>query len=208
MKYKVVIDKNKLENLGFEETSLLSLIGLLEYNNLFMRLYLGDLMEKENLRDVERLLCLSASVAYLYEALTKFKSLKRRIRNDDFSHSDEFNNAWEVINSRETASFIEGVLKFIRNKSTFHIDTEVVSNFVAQGFINEWDEVIIWNGDLERTGSEMSPLVDSMIINWYIKSVGEPLPAAEKISKIYSSLRTVVRITAMHWFDARYEEYE
>ncbi|WP_391122499.1 hypothetical protein [Psychrobacillus sp. L3] len=184
----------KAEKLNQNDTTLVSLIQLLcslEFAISSAKWYVGEQANRTELPPHEHILALAINIASIGETLHKFEYFvgKNIITYSD-TWEDYVKQSWHYLESTEVTELKKTNLKYVRDKSAFHIDPEPVKQFIDS--LEAEDEINVWetnNGD-----GGHSPLAAHIIANTLISIQMDYHETARNTSRVYKALRDVVSV--------------
>lgn len=206
--YKVVADDETFFQADDKRTKLLAVMTNLEFAKFHVN-YIMEQMSTDSFTYQQKAITIASVMSYLYESLVTLDSLKREIRTQLPTEEEQqfIVEAWNNITSKKTTELKEGILRFIRNKSTFHLDPDVVENYNQMRSREE--ELILWeNETIDFRFMQSFPIAGNLIIFWLLDRFGEDINTlTENAIKVLKDLNIVVYYFSLIWFDATlYEE--
>ncbi|USG65757.1 hypothetical protein NDK47_27285 [Brevibacillus ruminantium] len=128
MKWTITADK--LDSTDATLVSLLQLLCSLEFAISSAKWYVGEGAGRSELPPHEHVLALALNIASIGEALHKFDYFTTQVIIKISSSWDNMvKESWEYLKSDEVAELKKLNLKYVSDKSTFHIDPEPVKQF-------------------------------------------------------------------------------
>lgn len=171
--------------------AILQLLCSLEISIAAMKWYVGEGAGRQELPPHEHIISLALNLASLGEALHKFEDfVSKGVINKSDSWSSSAKESWEFLYSSEVIVLKEKHLKFIRDKSAFHIDPQPVKNYVNK-IIKEEDQITFWISDKDGHNGN-SPLAAEIIGKNLIDATFEGYITANLSSKVFGALRDIV----------------
>ncbi|XEC97296.1 hypothetical protein AB6A23_12505 [Paenibacillus tarimensis] len=177
----------------------------LEYAVATANWYAGEYAGRSELPPNEGVLTLAMNIANIGEALDRFEKI---VKEGHITYSEQWDqrikNAWSLLQSEEMKELKRNILKYVRDKSTFHVDPKPVKDFINQ--VNADDKTIsIWETDeLNRFG--YSPLAANIIASTLIDVSMYNSEVAKKVSQAYRALRDVTSTTIMQIYKTTLED--
>jgi hypothetical protein len=190
-KIEFKIKTKELDSANKQLIAILQLLCSLEISIAAMKWYVGEEAGRPELPPHEHIISLALNIASVGEALHKFEEFVfNGVINKSDSWSDSAKKSWEFLHSPEVIELKKKHLKFIRDKSAFHIDPQPVKNYLNK-LIKEENQVTIWVSDDEGRNGH-SPLAAEIIGNHLIDATFERYTTANLSSKVFGALRDIV----------------
>jgi hypothetical protein len=187
---KWTVKTNKFDKNDTVLVSLIQLLCSLEFAVSSAKWYVGEEAKRSALPPHEHVLALAINIASIGEALHRFENFKNR---GIIQHSDSWDqvikDSWTYLESDEVSELKRQNLKYVRDKSAFHIDPEPVEQFIES--LTRDDELDIWEIE-EGNSVGHSPLAAQIIANTLLKIQMDNQTTAANTSKVYKALRDVV----------------
>lgn len=189
---KWTIKADKIRSNDVVLISLLQLLCNLEFAVSSAKWYVGEGSNRTQLPPHEHVLALAINIASIGEALQKFDSLTNAgiIQFSD-SWDSKIKESWDFLKSDQVTRLKRENLKYVRDKSAFHIDPEPVKEFIHT--LEKDDKLDLWEIE-EGNNVGHSPLAAQIIANTLLKIQMNNHTTASNTSKVYRALRDVVSI--------------
>lgn len=190
-KIEFYIDTEEINPTNKKLIAILQLLCNLEICIATMRWYVGEEAGRSELPPHEHIISLALNIASTGEALYKFdKFVKDGILKYSDHWSDKTKKSWNFLHSPEVAKLKKKHLKYVRDKSAFHIDPQPVKKYLNH--IKKVErQVSIWASDKEfRRGH--SPLAAEIIASCLVNATFEKYTTADLSSKVFGALRDIV----------------
>lgn len=153
----------------------------------------------------ENHISLTMAIGSLYEALLKFDAIKGKVRRTvEESKSSDALDAFTFLSSKEITAFKEKTLNVIRNKGAFHIDKEVVEEYIHSN--NDEEQFTIW--EEFGQGIEYSPIANEILSWWTLDNfiVSDIVNNTFFFAEAYNNLRWITNFLIVKWLGGKVVE--
>lgn len=202
---KIVINTNELNPEDNKQIAILQLLCNLEYVVATANWYAGEYAGRSELPPNEGVLTLAMNIANIGEALDKFEKI---VKAGHIISSEEWDqrikDAWSYLHSEEMIELKRNILKYVRDKSTFHVDPKPVKDFINQ-YNKDEKTISIWETD-DKNRFGYSPLAANIIASTLMDVSMYNSEVAKKVSRAYRALRDITSATIMQIYNVTLEE--